>query len=185
MLSDYRPYTGVGSRRPPEKIGKKMTIYSRVLEQLGFTLRSGKAKGSDTFFENGVANPTYKEIFKWKDAQPWAFDRVKLCMPNDRPKPEESGGYDYWTDHVKGLLARNMMQVLGENGDSPSKFLVCWTPEGDYNTSKVGGTGYAIRCALQEGIPVYNLVYEQQLLEFEEYLKSLFRKYNNIKTISI
>jgi hypothetical protein len=46
-----------------------------------------------------------------------------------------------------------MMQVLGRSGDTPSLFLVCWTPAGTDD----GGTGYAVRCARAHAVPVYNL----------------------------
>lgn len=162
---------GIGSRKRPDWVGRKFRIYAKVLEQIGFILRSGGAKGADTDWEKGFALEENKEIFKAKDAQPWAYDRVKKCMPVDR------SGFDGWSEYVQGLLARNMMQVLGFNGDEPVEFVVCWTPDADYNTSDVGGTGYAIRCAQQEGIPVYNLVYEDQMKAFEELLVELFREW--------
>ena len=56
-------YCGVGSRHVPEEIGRKMARYAMILEQIGYKLRSGKAKGSDAFFEDGVHNYKNKEIF--------------------------------------------------------------------------------------------------------------------------
>jgi len=164
-------YTGIGSRNAPPKILKKMTIYARVLEQFGYTLRSGGARGSDKAFEKGVSKKENKEIFKSSDAVDWAFKYVgKHCMPKDRT------GFNHWEPYTKGLLARNMMQVLGYDGVHPAEFVVCWTKDGDTRTSEVGGTGYAIRCAQKNDIPVYNLTYEDQVEGFEEFLRSLFRE---------
>jgi hypothetical protein len=169
-------YCGIGSRKVPIKIGNWMTSISGILEQCGYTLRSGKALGSDTFFEKGVKNPDNKEIFIHSDAKPWAFAVVKRYMPNDRPDT-----FDSWDAYVKGLLARNMMQVLGENGEEPVKFVVCWTPQGDYQSSDVGGTGYALRCALDHGIPTYNLNYPDQMNAFKDLMRDIFKEHQNAK----
>ena len=141
-------YSGIGSRETPEDILLFMTRVASILEQCDYTLRSGHAVGADKAFEKGVKDKNNKEIFVHKDAKPWAFETVKKYIPNDRPQT-----FDSWQPYVKGLLARNMMQVLGEDGNSPVDFVVCWTRVGDYQTSEVGGTGYALRCAVDRGIP--------------------------------
>jgi hypothetical protein len=71
-----------------------------------------------------------------------------------------------------------MMQVLGADGNSPVEFLVCWTPKGDWMSSEVGGTGYALRCALTNNIPIFNLGYEDQKVFFENHLRSIL---NNLR----
>lgn len=169
-------YAGIGSRKAPEAILTFMTKIASILEQCGYKLRSGKAKGSDKAFEKGVKNPSNKEIFIHSDAKPWAFTVVKRYMPNDRPDT-----FDSWDPYVKGLLARNMMQVLGEDGKKPVKFVVCWTPQGDYQSSDVGGTGYALRCAMDHGIPTYNLSYPDQMQSFKDLIKEIFKEYQNAK----
>lgn len=161
-------YAGIGSRNTPQAMLDFMSKISAILEQNGYVLRSGGAKGADTYFAKGSSN---KEIFKSSDAKPWSFDEVKKHLPNDRPPT-----FDSWDPYIKGLLARNMMQVLGENGDSPVEFIVCWTPQGDYNSSDVGGTGYAIRCANAHGIKVYNLGYKEQLDEFKNFIRELYAR---------
>jgi len=169
-------YAGIGSRNAPKNILEFMEKIASVLEQCGYILRSGKAKGSDKAFEKGVSNPNNKEIFTHKDAKPWAFITVKKYLPNDRPAT-----FDSWQDYVRGLLARNMMQVLGPMGNSPVKFVVCWTPMGDYATSEVGGTGYALRCAIDQGIPTYNLNYPDQMKAFKDLIKEIYKEYQNAK----
>ncbi len=164
-------YAGIGSRETPVDILIFMSKIASILEQCGYILRSGKAKGADSAFEKGIRNTENKEIFIHSDAKPWAFEEVKKYLPNDRPK-----NFDFWQPYVKGLLARNMMQILGENGDSPVSFVVCWTPHGDYKSSIVGGTGYAIRCALEKNIPVYNLSYPEQLDSFKILIKKIFKE---------
>lgn len=163
---DKKYYAGIGSRNAPPNILNFMTNIASLLQEKGYTLRSGGAKGCDTSFAKGA---TLKEIFKSSDAQPWAFDEVKKHIPIDRPQT-----FDSWEPYVRGLLARNMMQVLGRDGDAPVDFIVCWTPQGDYQTSAVGGTGYALRCALSRNIPIYNLGYPDQLESFKLFLRRLF-----------
>ena len=163
-------YAGVGSRDAPPKALKKMTIYAKVLEQFGYILRSGGARGSDKAFEKGVTHKDLKEIYMSNDAKPWAYKYIsKHCMPNDRK------GFNHWAPYTQGLLARNMMQVLGDTGVHPVEFVVCWTNQGNYATSEVGGTGYAVRCALLNNIKVYDLGFDDQMESFEEFLRSLFR----------
>lgn len=164
-LAMKKYYAGIGARSAPENIIQSLPKIARYLEKKGYILRTGGAKGCDTAFAKGS---TLNEIFKSEDALPWAFERVKRYIPCDRPK-----NFEDWSPYVQGLLARNIMQVLGKDGDTPVDFIVCWTPQGDYATSEVGGTGYALRCALDHHIPIYNLSYPEQSEMFKSFLKSI------------
>lgn len=62
-----------------------------------------------------------------------------------------------------------MMQILGKNLDKPVEFVVCWTKNG----KDIGGTGAAIRCALDHGIPVYNLFNESEKAAFQAMLTGM------------
>ena len=83
-------------------------------------------------------------------------------MPNDR------GDFSTFSSYVQGLLARNMMQVLGEEGNKSVRFVLCYAPSLVYINSTAGGTGYAIRCALAHNIPVYNFFEDKQCCNFLE-----------------
>lgn len=172
-------YAGVGSRKPPEDILRRLAKYASILEGWGYTLRSGGAIGCDKAFERGVVDSSKKEIFRSNDAEPWAYDYVRKCLPKDRPPYDDPKGYVNWDPYIKGLLARNMMQVLGKDGDSPVDFLVCWAPLEDVLTSKVGGTGYAIRCAMLNRIPVYNVACPKRRKEFEAHLVNILTSFKN------
>jgi len=148
-------YTGIGSRNTPTKFLTKMTLYAAELFKLGYTLRSGGAAGADSAFEKGS---TKSDIFKSGDAKEWSFKEVIKHFPNDR-NPET---FNNWNSYTKGLMARNMMQVLGADGKVKSDFLICYAPTLDYTSSTCGGTGYAIRCALYYDIEVYNIFSEEQ-----------------------
>jgi hypothetical protein len=50
-------------------------------------------------------------------------------------------------------------QFIGADCATPSKFVICWTPDGAQTetTQATGGTGQAIRIAVACGVPVFNL----------------------------
>jgi hypothetical protein len=126
----------------------------------GYTLRSGGAAGMDRAFEQAIGaiyGSSRKEIFYAADYEEWCLELVARYVPSDRPPLEKMKPF------VQHLLARNMKQIFGHDGCTPVDFVVCWTPLGKDD----GGTGYAIRAALDHGIPVYNLRNEEDRARFE------------------
>jgi hypothetical protein len=144
-------YTGIGSRKAPTECLELAEKLATFMSKRGYTLRTGDAEGMDRAFCKGSYS-SLRQRFSSEDAKPWAFDMVRKYLPEDR------SGFDSWKPYVKGLMARNMMQVMGEDGDTPSSLIICYTPVLHYNNSDCGGTGYAIRCALDNDIPVFNMV---------------------------
>ena len=55
-------YPGIGSRLVSEEDGKKMRELATILNEMGYTLRSGNAVGSDQWFAMGVEN-AYAQIW--------------------------------------------------------------------------------------------------------------------------
>lgn len=164
---------------------KWMRIYASVLADLGLTLRSGAAPGADTAFEEGCDRASGpKEIYlPWKNFQKHSSTLHDVT--------EESFGvaariYDatfpktfrYLKRPTKLFMARDCQQVTGTTLDTPSKFVLCWTPDACCKqadrTRKTGGTGQAIAYASSLGIPVFNLQSEEQETEFLQYLKEEF-----------
>ena len=153
----YTAYAGIGARETPGSVCDLMTKIAACLGGRGFNLRSGHAAGADRAFEAG-ALPDLSEIYL-----PWrGFDgAVGGRFPTDlgiAMKAEAIAGkyhpaWDRLSRGVRSLHARNVLQVLGERLDSPSKFILCWTPGGGIE----GGTGQAMRIAIGEGVPVFNL----------------------------
>lgn len=160
-LARRRHYTGVGSRSTPQAEQEALFAIAVRLYKAGFTLRSGGAKGADRAFERGAGE--HKIIFKAKRVPRWAYDEARKHIPPNRPP------FDLMDAHTKALLARDMQQVLGPDGDSPSQFLVCWTPAGLDD----GGTGYAMRCAVAHGVDVYNLRDREALTRFAAFLNEV------------
>lgn len=142
-----KAYAGIGSRKAPPDVLGEMYMIAVTLARLGYVLRSGGAEGCDTACESGAdAAQGAKQIFRPKNVPDWAYVEVQKHLP---------AGYAWHAmrPFVKALLARDMQQVLGEHGNAPSEFVVCWTPDG----LDSGGTGYAIRCARAHSIDVYNI----------------------------
>lgn len=154
-------YAGVGSRKAPADVLAAMSDLAAKLADLGLTLRSGHAEGSDYAFEQGSRGRA--EVFV-----PWARFNAQLpvvgtLLPLDdqpryvRDKAVESIRLFHPAPEsvlarrgLTSLMARNFLQVCGVPGEPVSAFIACWTPAG----SGTGGTGQAIRIARAYGIPV-------------------------------
>ena len=154
-------YTGIGSRSAPANIlGLMHKIAVRLLD-LNFTLRSGGASGSDSAFESGAG--TDKQIFLAKHSTPAAMAIAAEHHP----------AWDRCSEYARKLHARNVFQILGSDLSSPSKFVICWTPDGCYNHAtrsiRTGGTGTAISIAANYGVPVFNLAIRSHLDRLERF----------------
>lgn len=161
-MSTY--YTGIGSRETPPDILVQMTNLAVELGEWGWTLRSGGAPGADTAFEEGAS---LKEIYlPWK-----GFNGNESPLFGVGPQALELAAtihpaWDRLTQGGKKLHARNCYQVMGKNLATPSTFVVCWTPGGKVQ----GGTATAIRLAVSQGIPTFNLALEHQRKALNAYL---------------
>lgn len=155
VLTNTRFYTGIGSRRAPPEVEYQIEEVARMLNGHGYCLRSGAADGPDTWFEKYSVR---KQIFL-----PWrGFNGNDSSL--DAPSPaavqlakQLHPAWDSLTGAAQKLHARNVHQVLGAALADPSDFVVCWTPGGKI----VGGTATAIRLAMQQQIPVFNLAHDQ------------------------
>jgi len=156
-------YSGIGSRQSPLEVMAEMRVIAMILFQNGFTLRSGGADGADTAFEEGAGD--LKEIYL-----PWqGFNKRDGIVVGNKFKARDMAQaiHPYWeslTDGGKKLHTRNICQVLGRDLKTPSKFLICWTPDGKPS----GGSRTAIVCAMEHDIPVYNL--KNSKFPIDEYL---------------
>lgn len=168
-------YAGIGSRETPPDILELATRIARRLSVLGFTLRSGGAVGADQAFSDGAAS---QQVFL-----PWAGYN-NLHSDYIGPSEKSKGiakilhpGWDYLSQGVKKLMARNTHQIMGPNCDSLSRFVVCYTKDGcetGYDRTKMtGGTGQAIDLASRLGIPVFNLKNKDALQRLGALIKSI------------
>lgn len=141
-------YTGVGSRIIPMQELKKLKIVAELLKRYDFTVRTGDALGSDEMFRSVDKSA---KIYTVKDVT------VESIIMAAKYHPV----FNRLSPYVKCLHARSVFQVLGLNLNDPSKFLICWTPDGceshSKRTSKTGGTGTAISIADSYCLPIINL----------------------------
>jgi hypothetical protein len=154
-MTQLRPsYTGIGSRLTPPEVLARMRVLAGKLEACGFVLRSGGARGADTHFEVGVRDRNNAEIYL-----PWPGFRghwSSRCYVTAEAFALTARFHPHWSacsPNTKRLHARNGYQILGPDLASPSKFVACWTADGEAS----GGTGQAIRIAQAHDIPVFNL----------------------------
>ncbi len=150
-------YTGIGSRKTPTEILDIMRKIGFKLAQIGWTLRSGGAIGADTAFYMGAHKASGNvEIYR--------PEHIEQFETGQRALEIAEKYHPYWNNlshYVKKLHGRNTFQVLGKNLNTPSKFVICWTPDGCkthmMRNRQTGGTGTAISIANIRKIKIYNL----------------------------
>jgi hypothetical protein len=135
-------FTGVGSRETPIEVLSIMKDISKKLTRQGFILRTGDAEGADKAFREGVFNNNC-EIYTAIDSTNVVEDIAKKYHP----------AWNNCSMFARKLLGRNVFQVKGKDLQTNSKFLICWTKNGQ----SIGGTRIAIELAKDEKIPVFNL----------------------------
>ena len=146
-------YTGVGSRSTPQAVLNTMIKIGSKLESNHYILRSGGANGADTAFETLVDSSNKAIYLPWlgfngHPSEEWSPARAAYCMAK-RFHPNWSN----LNANVRHLMARNSHQVMGHDLNTPSEFVICYTPEGKGG----GGTGQALRIAKHYDIPIFDL----------------------------
>jgi len=176
----HKKYAGCGARSTPKKQLKAMAEISSSLSDQGWMLRSGAAIGADSAFEEGCTGA--KEIYiPWEGyngrrsrssmdkgvyvgATALTIEHAMRYHPN--PAALKQG--------VKKLHARNSAILCGLDLNNPVDMLICWTPYGEV----VGGTGQAMRIAIENGIPVFNLALDK---DWDLLKQWFFREKLNLK----
>ena len=154
----YKKITGVGSRKTPENILRKMKSISSFCTKNDIIVRTGDAKGADEAFRDGASDKINLYVYSPNNYLPyWTKAFVEYFHPN----PKALNEYAY------KLMQRNCLQILGENGDNPSDLLVCYTPSGGFE----GGTGQTMRICEFYDIPIYNLYNNYNQYELKKMLK--------------
>lgn len=170
-------YAGIGSRQAPIYILNEMTKIAAVLESLGFKLRSGRAKGSDEAFENGIKDNNNKEIYPGSaQASIMAYEIAREIHPSPKSLDNKQNAVYIWN-----LMARNTHQIFGFDLSIPVDFVLCWTQDGiehySQRTQATGGTGQAIELASRKNIPVINMYHT----DWREKLGKLLDEYEQNK----
>lgn len=178
-------YAGIGSRSTPATVLRLMQKLAGQLETENWVLRSGGADGADTAFESGVKDSNNKQIFlpckffnSRCDKDRGMVDCSKLPSwldlldTVDRFHPAS----DRLTDFARSLMARNAAQVLGPDLNSPSAFILAFTPDGRVT----GGTGQALRIAQAYNIPVLNLGNTATLVSLARWIENPHHSFNDL-----
>lgn len=152
--------TIVGSRNVPRNIYLQLRDYGKEYALKSWILRSGGAEGCDSAGEEGfdmVAGT--KEIYlAWKKENKkegivapklsnWdkAIEILKETL-------DSSHFNNLNPVHLK-LHGRNVYQILGQDLNTPSNLMICYTLNGE----AVGGTKTAILLAQKHNVPIINL----------------------------
>jgi hypothetical protein len=154
-------YTGIGTRDLSDTFAELIFGYANQLAQLKYTLRSGGAGGCDSAFELACDEiGGQKEIFiPWRkfsdnDDHISLDDLDKTLVDTAQTIAEQfHPSWQYLKFGARKLHTRNVFQVLGQDLQTPSEFVVCYTNDGTAS----GGTGQAMRIADAYNIPIYNI----------------------------
>lgn len=176
-------YTGIGARKVPVEICLFMGGVAKRMPELGYTLRSGAADGSDSAFEFGCHKVGGQgDIFLPKVG----FKGRDILMPingctyhvqhGDMQRKAADilretnvcGFIDKVNIDTYNFFTRNVYQLLGLNLDTPSKVVIYYAPEKDGECQ--GGTRIAVNLAPHYGIPTYNLLHAEQREKIKELL---------------
>lgn len=197
-------YTGIGSRETPVEIAGVMEDAAFRLARIGFTLRSGKAKGADEAFQFGAQryHGLFPDVIYSKIAEiyiPWKgfkggvglIDQYDITLDSiDRAYPDQAdmrwdwvkevhGGWERLSQGARKLHERNIHQLFGENLSdaflNQSKFVLYYAPETRKGDPK-GGTATAVNLAKKSSIRTLNLLHDKNHEVLEKFLVSMEEK---------
>lgn len=152
--------TGLGTTQVTKTMQDVIERFSRYLSEQGYTIRTDFDKGMNQVFRN---NSDSVELYTFegdsnKNAD--AFD----CPMTDFVKQHLRDSYislDALNRVTKNRVVRCYYELLGQNLDSPSEFLICYDPS-------EGVVNYAHRIAYKLGIKVYNLCDKEELKQLKK-----------------
>ncbi len=158
-------YTGVGSRKTPPEIMALQTKIAIQLARWGYIGRSGSANGSDLAFEEGgISEQSFRSYLPWVGFNGFSVDRFHVdpsTFDNYEEATSIARSVHPLGDSLKGTSlkfhARNVYQVLGDDLQTPSRVLICWSPPTKDGVE--GGTNTAVQIAKLYNIPWYNLFF--------------------------
>ena len=150
-------YAGIGARKTPPSILTAMTVMAGWLARQGWHLNIGGAAGADSAFAQGAPAGQRTVHLPWSGYNGCAGPDCRVLSPSELEScmaiaARLHPAWDRCSPVVRKLHARNAA-ILGVGLGRPVDAVVAWTPGG----AITGGTGMAIRMAMEAGIPVLNL----------------------------
>lgn len=169
-MAHNKIYTGIGARDTPLEKLQIMRNIGYTLQKYHWTLRSGHADGADQAFEWGAKqaeSPRTKlsmEIYlPWPHFENAPQNNPMYITPSrdcrdtyDEAMQVAERFHPAWnrcTEGAKSMHARNVYQIAGQDLNTPSGMVICWTKDG----LRGGGTGQALRIAEYLKIPIFDL----------------------------
>lgn len=171
-------YTLIGSRKTPDHIYNLMVRVARKFKTKGWIVRSGGADGADTAAEEACQNENMNIYLPWEgfngqsssDRGYIDVSKHKLRHRAEEIVSETHPAWDRCSRGAKSLHTRNVYQILGNDLQTPSKFVLCWAePSGKLGYVK-GGTATAVELALDNNVKVFNLYHKYVQDKFEKWL---------------
>ena len=186
--------TCIGWRKTPPDMQDMMFKMGYVMAQKGNFFRYGGASGPDLAFQNGA-----ERFCRDSNLSPSYYQRVYLPHNGFNGLKENAGrgiidfqrtaNYNKaisiarkfyrtratsgWPDWMQNLMGRNTYQILGEDLQTLSSCVICYTKDGslDGRSKTSGGTGQALRIARFHNVPIFNLQREDHLNYISDKLK--------------
>lgn len=157
----YLAYAVVSNKDIPQDILSNYERIARRLHELGYTARTGTLEGIEAKAET---LPIRKELllpwkgFNEKESQ---FTSSTPLIKGIAKKYMKSGNWDELKPAMQGFLQKNARLVTGHFGNSPAKFVLCWSQDqaetGTQITFNTGNIAHALTIASAWHVPVFNL----------------------------
>jgi len=173
QLTDSKRIACIGSTKIDVDEIKLCQIIGYTIAKMGIELASGNAIGADQSYVKGANLVDEKLVFLYltdTKHNPYAIKPGNnLIYSDDHPEWSEiakrnHGGYNNQSLNVQKLFDRNVGIVLSSN-------LVIALP--NPNKSWGGGTGHGMKIAQEAGIPVWNILKDNQLVDdLKTFMKS-------------
>jgi hypothetical protein len=187
-------YTLIGSREAPQNVCNLMAKFAKKCCSLGYIGRSGGADGCDISLEIGVrdyiaeeklplmATGIYMEVYlPWKDFNKrnsetegyYTLERLHNKQTAEVIASETHPAWDRCKQGAQKLHTRNVYQLLGQDLETPSRFVLCWAKPkyNDRRTEEVqGGTATAVKLGIKNGVEIINLYHEDQFNRVKDWI---------------
>ena len=157
-----KSFAGIGSRQITKEEHKRIAEISAMLSSLGYTCYSGGAEGSDYAFETNCKETIV--FIPWKNYRnPYKTytESKTVIVAGDTIEGNKSVSKFHPAANklslgAHKLMCRNYHQIHGL-GEFPKVELVVCCAHPDKKFGVQGGTGQAVRIALSENIPIFNI----------------------------
>lgn len=158
-----RAYAGIGSREITADERKALHKAAEFLRDRGYICYSGNAEGADTAFQEGSQGECVL-FLPWEGFNGYEYSYAcrGAYVVGDHPEGQASitqyhPSPDALNRGGRALMSRNYFQIMGYDKWPVVDFVVCCATPSREVPHVEGGTGQAVRIAVERGIPVINI----------------------------